>query len=276
MLELDARRADRDLHPADRVDRDPRRLPGAAGRGCRLRPSGARRRSRRGSRARSPRGSRRRCRGRPACAAARAARPAGRATRARPRRARVLAIRPTYGTASRRAAVSTPLLVVAVRGDDHRGVVGARLRLLGGVELDRVPDPLAEVGQRARDRAAPRPRAGPARGRRGSRKISSAPPLRHGLLTVTSPSRASAASGVARAGCAAERLAGLQRPQRVQADGGLGAGAADEALDRAVAADDRGVAGPDARRPLGPDDRRLDEGRSLAESAPRPALPTRL
>ena len=50
-----------------------------------------------------------------------------------------------------------------------------------------------------------------------------------------------------------QRVAGLHRPQRVQADRGLRADAPDEALDRAVSADDRVVTGPHAGRALGPD-----------------------
>ena len=45
-----------------------------------------------------------------------------------------------------------------------------------------------------------------------------------------------------------DRLAGLERPQRVRAHAVLGADAADEALDRPVGEHERGVAGLDARR----------------------------
>ena len=72
-----------------------------------------------------------------------------------------------------------------------------------------------------------------------------------------------APSTVARQDPKQDRLVGLQRPQRVQADGRLGAGAAYESIDSAVATDDRRIAGPDAGRVLGADNRRLDEGSAL-------------
>ena len=74
-------------------------------------------------------------------------------------------------------------------------------------------------------------------GRRGSRKISSAPPLMHGLWTVTAPS-IGVALAVAGLDPQQQRLAGLEHAQRVQPHARLGAVAADEALDRAVAEDD--------------------------------------
>ena len=64
-----------------------------------------------------------------------------------------------------------------------------------------------------------------------------------------------------------QRLAGLHRLERVQPHRGLGADAADEALERAVGEHDRGVAGTDARRPAGADDRRDDERRAVGHEA---------
>ena len=89
----------------------------------------------------------------------------------------------------------------------------------------------------------------------GSRKISSAPPLMHGLWTVTAPSIGGALA-VAGLDPQQQRLAGLEHVQRVQPHARLGAVAADEALDRAVAEDDGGGARLDAGGPAGADDGR--------------------
>jgi len=63
-----------------------------------------------------------------------------------------------------------------------------------------------------------------------------------------------------------QRLAGLQRPQRLEAHGVLRADAADEALEGPVEEHERGVAGADARRARDAHDARLDErGPGLGE-----------
>ena len=76
------------------------------------------------------------------------------------------------------------LLVAPVRGDDERGVVGRRL-----ASADVVADAGGRAPRAPGRSACRRSRAGAA-GTRGSRKISSAPPLMQGLWTVTAPSSA--------------------------------------------------------------------------------------
>ena len=80
-----------------------------------------------------------------------------------------------------------PLLVVPVRGDEDGRVVGARLGPLGRVLLDRVAEPRPRSARAWAIGVVPTTRR-VAAGRRGFRKISRAPPLRQGFLTVTAPS----------------------------------------------------------------------------------------
>ena len=151
------------------------------------------------------------------------------------------------------------LLVVPMRCDHHRRVAGTGLAVSRRAQLDGIADPFSEVGQRHCDRALshhPDRRGGKAR----PRKISSAPPLRQGFLTVTAPSPAPASPSASPGKMRSKRLTRLQHTQRVQANRGLGASAADEALDGAIAMHDRRIAGPDGGWALGADDRRLDEG----------------
>ena len=86
-------------------------------------------------------------------------------------------------------------------------------------------------------------------GRCGSRKISSEPPLRHGLCATTTPSCARSSSP-RRPGTSRSSTASPVSSARsgVQPHGGLRADAADEAVDRPVGEHERGVAGAHARR----------------------------
>ena len=108
-------------------------------------------------------------------------------------------------------------------------------------------------------------------GRRGSRKISSAPPLMHGLCTVTAPSIGGALA-VAGLDPQKQRLTGLQHVQGVQPHARLGAVAADEALDRAVAEDEAPAPGWTlAGRPARTTVAHTYGTRSASSAAARPA-----
>ena len=183
-LELDARRAQRDLHAADRVNGDldrgggrraPRGVAVRRGGGlerprrARARPAaGAARRRRRaaaprpprGSRARSPRGSRPRSRGRPACAAGRAARPSRSSDCFDGVAALLAGDQADVGDLVAKGGGEDPLLVVPVGGDQDRGVVGAGLGALGRAPA-RPRSRAAAPGRRAPGRSGwCRPRAG--------------------------------------------------------------------------------------------------------------------
>ena len=109
-----------------------------------------------------------------------------------------LATRPTYGTPSRSAAVRTRSSSWPCEATTT-AASSARARLLGA-SLDRVAE-RARRGRRAPGAiGVRRPPAARGAGSRGSRKISSAPPLRHGFFTVTSPSAASRRLSVDRRG----------------------------------------------------------------------------
>ena len=236
----------------------------------RLLAHGARRRSARGSRARSPRGCARRCRGRPASPAPRGApspRPRRAARRRPPRRARGWP--PGRRRAGRpRGRGAARQLVAPVRGDDQREVVVGRLDVGAGHGRPR-------RGRARRPSRASAPAIGvsPTTSTRGeasigSRKISSEPPDRHGFCTVTAPLGRRRVV-VAGQDAQQQRLAGLQRAQRVQAHALLGARAADEALDRPVAEHERGVARAHARRALRAHHGRHDERRRARRAARR-------
>ena len=153
-----------------------------------------------------------------------------------------------------------PLLVVPVGGDQDGGVVGARLGPLGRVLLDRIAEAPSQVGEGLGDRGG----ADHAQDRRGQARLQEdleRPSAETGVLDGHSAVLDRRLGlGAAREDPQQHRVSGLERAQRVQAHGRLGAGAPDEAVDRAVRADLRGVAGPDARRALRPHDGRLDEG----------------
>ena len=168
-----------------------------------------------------------------------------------------LATRPTYGDLVAKRRGEDPLLVVPVRRDEDGGVVGARLGLLGGVLLDRVAEPAAQVRQGVCDRGG----TDHAEGRGGQVRLQEdlqGAAAEAGVLDGHgSILDRRLALGATWEDPQEHRVAGLQRAQRVQAHRGLGAGAADEALDGSVGTHHRGVAGPHARRALRPHDRGL-------------------
>ena len=205
------------------------------------------------------------CPARPGCAAC-APRSSRRSGEHGPRRRGAARHQPDVGRPRlERASTARPRR--RLRGDDDRVVAGARAG--HHLEASRPPSVAAGAGpgegrhhaaaravRRGKPSAPPDSRCGRSRhrehgraigvapatssraaGSRGSRKISSAPPLRHGLPTVRTPSRGRRA--VARRDAQQQRLARLQRAQRVQAHRRLRAGPADEALDRAVGEDQR-------------------------------------
>jgi len=152
------------------------------------------------------------------------------------------------------------LLLVPVRCDHHRRVVGTGIAVLRRAQLDGVAQPLSQVRQRQRDRALA---YDPDRRRRKVRfeEDLQRPSAEAGVLDRDrSIAGGGFALGLARQDAKQQGLARLQHAQRVQAYRGLGAGAADETLDGAIAAHNRRVAGPDAGRALRADDRGLDEG----------------
>ena len=184
-------RVDRgDGHAADRVDRARR---GRAARGVPLGrpPLGAP--SRRGSTARSPPRCGRRCRGRPGCAPGCAGRRGRRARPARPRRGS------GWPPARRRARPgAAPPSAPAPRRARARRRRGRRRRPAAApappaTSSTSKPSGRSEVGQRLGDGLSPTTSSRGA-GTRGSRKISTAPPDRHGLATVTAPSSAGPAT----------------------------------------------------------------------------------
>ena len=236
---------------------------------------GARRRSARGSRARSRPACGRRCRYRPARRSARGAlrprRPRA-ARRARRRRACGLATRPTYGTpasSARRSVCSSSRPWAATTSARSRGDGSG----CAGVDRDELePELRAERPQRAGDRRV----ADDEHARRGQHRLEEdldraagqARVLhRHGAVLDRDRLAASPGSSPTRLRPGTIRKSnaslGLDRLQRVDAHAVLRAHTADEALDRAVAEDERDVAGLHARRTLRAHDRRGHERRAL-------------
>ena len=198
--------------------------------------AGGGRRCRRGSTRRPRRACWRRCRARPGVTI-RCRVTSGRRRARRRRRRPASDWRPGRRTRRpARTAAARSLLVATVRRDDDRR------RAVG-----HLADPMPSRS-RAPSRASTSARAiglspntaTSGAGRCGSRKISSVPPLRHGLWAITLPGTGSSGSGVMRSttdspeSSTRERLGSHRR---------LGALAADEPVDRAVGEHDRLVAG---------------------------------
>src|SRR3954447_4228192 len=169
-------------------------------------------------------------------------------------------------------ALERLLLAATVRGHHHGDVAVLGLDLGAARDgLDVQPDPLADRGQRHGDRSlseGQHARSGQARleedldrPARQAVVVNRHGPLLRGRLAVAGHDPQE------------QRLAGLQHARRVQPDRGLRAGAADEALDRAICEDDGAVARADARRPLRAHDDRRDERGPRRDQRVRSARP---